>query len=78
MTDVITVRLIISLDLAWVTSPIVTQDEESDFRTITSHLVQALCIIQGITFLHSASKEFMGRQLAMEVGCDRIKYTRDR
>ncbi|KAJ3568768.1 hypothetical protein NP233_g5496 [Leucocoprinus birnbaumii] len=48
----------------------------SDERTLTSQLARALCIIQGVTLSHDATKTFLGRKYSLEVLTDLLLASR--
>lgn len=45
----------------------VASDSEEEFIAITSLVIQALSILQGVALIHKPSKEYLCRRLSIEV-----------
>lgn len=54
-----------SLAGAYFNPPI--EEQIPEITTLSSHLIQALSIIQGVILNHEPSKQFFGRRFALEV-----------
>ncbi|OCH94558.1 hypothetical protein OBBRIDRAFT_769675 [Obba rivulosa] len=54
----------------------IDKDQEAEATLLSSHLIQALSLIQGVVLLHATSKEYLGRRYALQVLSDLLLASR--